>query len=744
MLEKRWLMISAWIVLAINCPMVLACQQTTGRTGAHSNTQSTAKGLQADETPIKAPGNKISASASLRRGTFKYGNVSGPAWNIKVKISNPTAQEIELGEMLVLLETLRDRDVFAANYIARKRAEDAPSLQKIVERYHLLWGYQIETNGFYLMPFLALSKLYPSNSSVADLFIASLSAPRAQAYEGFGYGRVSPHAERILSAELPTPVGARNEARDYVAVILPIARSVKGEAVSAAYTVCRFAVGEPRDGDTFNPVETTTYQATAAELRALAMNEQQPLWLRVFALNWFAENHSAEAADLLTRYVIDSKLPPMLQTAAAANLGVWKIKTAVPALIEVTSKTENGDLRKQTVEALGEIGDPAAIPVIRPYLNLKGGEVFIAAIEAIGKLKDAESVVKLLSFLSDKNDEDRYSAAAAALAAIGDRQAVEGLIAVMQNSKLKKEARRFAALRLGGARSAAALAPLTALANDRSAPKELRAAAISSIGETGGAEALATLRGLAEGDKDWRRDALSAMGAMKDPAATSALIELTEKQSYADQATAIAQLERRKAEEALPLLRKIVADKQESVETRRAACSALKNMRDKQSQSALLSAADDSDRYLYADALDAMTSMFGKEAWPALIASLKSRHDNVRSVAATHLREQKAGDSVTSLWQAYQQETQKQSGEEMVSALIELKFSDKSGAQFLIERLDARKNPLWFQDVRLLRHLTGEQFGPDNEWDGKPREAEFAKWRQWWATKGNLQSRGDK
>lgn len=734
MLKKQLTIIYAGLVLLILCPLVATCQRKIGQAQTQTNAPASTKALQTDETPIKTPGGKVSASASLRRGTFKYGNVSGPAWNITVKISNPTAQEIELGEMLILLETLRDKDVFAANYIARKRAEDAPGLQKIIERYHLFWGYQIETDGFYLMPFLALSKLYPSNSSVADLFLASLSAPRAQAYEGFGYGRVSPHAERTLSAELPMPIGVRNEARDYVAVILPLTRSVKGEAVSAAYTVCRFAVGEQRTGDTFNPVETTTYPATAAELRALAMNEQQPLWLRVFALNWLVENHTAKAADLLIRYVSDTKLPPMLQTAAAANLGVWKVKTAVPALIEVTSKTESGDLRKQTVEALGEIGDPAAIPVIRPYLNLKGGEIHIAAIEAIGKLKDSESVVKLLGFLSDKNDEGRYSAAAAALAAIGDRQAVEGLIAVIQNSKLKKEARRFAALRLGGAHSAAALAPLTALVNDRNAPTELRSAAIFSIGETGGAEALATLRGLAEGDNDWRRDALSAIGAMKDPAATSALIELTEKQSYADRAAAIAQLERRKAAEALPLLRKIVADKQESVEARRAACGALKNMRDKQSQSALLSAADDSDKFIYADALDAMTTLFGKESRPALIAALKSRHDNVRSAAATHLREQKAGESVAPLWQSYQQETQEWAGEEMASALIELKFNDRSAAPFLIERLDAQKNPLWFQDVRLLRHLTGQQFGPDNEWNGKLREAEFAKWRQWWAS----------
>ncbi len=733
MLKKQSTIFCAKLVLLFLCPLVVACQQKAGQAQTQTKSQSSAKALQADETPLDAPGQKIKAIASLRRGTFKYGNVSGPSWNITIKISNQTAHEVELGESLVVLETLRNEDVYAANYIVRKRGDDAQNLRKIVDRYHLLWGYQIETDGFQPIPFLALRNLYPS-SAAADLFFATLSSPQAEVYEGFGYGRVSPHAERTLSAELPTPVGAKTKVRDYLAVILPLARPLKGDAIPAAYTVCRFAVGEPREGDTFNPVETTTYPATAAALRALATNEQQPLWLRVFALNWFAENHTTEAAELLTRHVSDPKLPPMMQTTAVANLGVWKIKTAVPALIELASSTENGDLRKQTIEALGEIGDSAAIPAIRPYLNLNGGEVAIAAIEATGKLKDSESVATLIGFLNNKKDESRYASTAAALAAIGDRQAVEGLIAIMQNSKLKKEARRFAALHLGSAHSAAALAPLTALANDRSAPKELRSAAIHSIGETGGAEALTTLRGLAEGDKDWRWDALSAMGAMKDPAAASALIELAGKQSYADRSTAIEQLGRGKALESLPLLRKIVADKQESVEARRAACDALNKMQDKQSLPALLAAADDSDKFLYANALDVMTTLFGKESWPALIAALKSRHDNVRSVAASRLREQKAGDAVTALWPAYKQETQKLVGEGMASALIELKFADSGATPFLIQRLEAQKNPLWFQDVRLLRHLTGQQFGPNNEWDSKERQVEFTKWRQWWAS----------
>ncbi|MGH9844673.1 MAG: hypothetical protein ACREEM_38630 [Blastocatellia bacterium] len=72
-----------------------------------------------------------------------------------------------------------------------------------------------------------------------------------------------------------------------------------------------------------------------------------------------------------------------------------------------------------------------------------------------------------------------------------------------------------------------------------------------------------------------------------------------------------------------------------------------------------------------------------------------------------------------------------------------MRYSDRTLAPFLIGRLEPKKNPLWFEDVRLLRHLTGGKFGPEHKWSGddKEREAQLEKWRQWWASKSNVQPR---
>ena len=119
MLNKRCVVIGAGLALLFVNPLVATCQRRAGQAQTQTKSRSSAKALQADETPLDAPGQKITVTASLRRGTFKYENVSGPSWNITIKVSNPTAQEIELGESLVVLEALRNDELFAANYIAR-------------------------------------------------------------------------------------------------------------------------------------------------------------------------------------------------------------------------------------------------------------------------------------------------------------------------------------------------------------------------------------------------------------------------------------------------------------------------------------------------------------------------------------------------------------------------------------------------------------------------------------------------
>ncbi len=151
---------------------------------------------------------------------------------------------------------------------------------------------------------------------------------------------------------------------------------------------------------------------------------------------------------------------------------------------------------------------------------------------------------------------------------------------------------------------------------------------------------------------------------------------------------------------------------------------------------ALRSALDSEREELREAALSALGAIGGQEADQTMLAALKSRHSNVRGKAASQLRTRKLAEAVTLLWQAYQVETNENASEAIATALIELKFDEKEAAPFLLGRLnpkvDTKKKPYWFDDVRLLRHLTGQKFGPENKRaDKKQREAELLRWQQW-------------
>jgi HEAT repeat protein len=169
---------------------------------------------------------------------------------------------------------------------------------------------------------------------------------------------------------------------------------------------------------------------------------------------------------------------------------------------------------------------------------------------------------------------------------------------------------------------------------------------------------------------------------------------------------------------------------------RQEACNALKDMNDKGGVEALVAVLDDSNETVYDAALLALGAIDGKRADQAALAALKSKHGTVRDTAARGLGERKTGGAVRDVWEAYTKETEGDPAMGMAWALIELKFADPSAAGFLAGRLEPKTNKNWFQDVRLLKQLSGKDFGPPHQYvDEKERDAALAKWRDWAKTK---------
>ncbi len=120
---------------------------------------------------------------------------------------------------------------------------------------------------------------------------------------------------------------------------------------------------------------------------------------------------------------------------AASTLGDIGDKKAAGALIAILEGKQAGEeLRKSVAEALGKIGDTGAV---EPLLNVACGDddyaVRCLSVIALGELGDRRAVDGLLALLSDRGSPlvRTRGLAAQALGKMGDQRAVEALIAAV-------------------------------------------------------------------------------------------------------------------------------------------------------------------------------------------------------------------------------------------------------------------------------------------------------------------------
>jgi hypothetical protein len=156
------------------------------------------------------------------------------------------------------------------------------------------------------------------------------------------------------------------------------------------------------------------------------------------------------------------------QAIAASALGRLGDTRAIDALLGAL-KGSNRNNQRAAAWALGRIGDVRAVDALKAAL--KNVDVREPALEALIQLH-ALDLTKLLACLKDKNEPVR-KAAAAELGALGDRRAVEPLVALVENdmhASVQKAAAE-ALGRLGDGRSAGALLFLLFNSNDENVRK---------------------------------------------------------------------------------------------------------------------------------------------------------------------------------------------------------------------------------------------------------------------------------
>ncbi len=130
------------------------------------------------------------------------------------------------------------------------------------------------------------------------------------------------------------------------------------------------------------------------------------------------ENLAESAAILRDRLVNDPE--PDVQAAAADAIGALKLVAAFDELLHLYQTTPEWLVQFSIIAALGELGEPRGLSLLKTALTSETILVQTAAIGAIGELGDASAVESLIPFVSHPDWQIRYQLARSLRALGGD------------------------------------------------------------------------------------------------------------------------------------------------------------------------------------------------------------------------------------------------------------------------------------------------------------------------------------
>jgi HEAT repeat protein len=131
---------------------------------------------------------------------------------------------------------------------------------------------------------------------------------------------------------------------------------------------------------------------------------------------------------------------PEVRAALVRTVGSLKSPSSVEPLGNAVdlgaTETAEHQVNKELAAALGEIGDPRAVPSLLHLLKSRDNYTRIAAIEALGRLRAAEAVEPLVKLATDEGVEPFLNKKAIeALGNIGDARAVPSLVRMMTKER---------------------------------------------------------------------------------------------------------------------------------------------------------------------------------------------------------------------------------------------------------------------------------------------------------------------
>jgi HEAT repeat protein len=383
-----------------------------------------------------------------------------------------------------------------------------------------------------------------------------------------------------------------------------------------------FTVSAPRDAppviqQAAHSLDSLNANERNAAIQTLAqMNHPAARDVLAEALEHPVEDVRAAAAVALAKFKDLRAIPGLLE--ALRNKRFKEVnsqvlcdfgETGAPAFINaLRDPNETPDLRGCVAQALGWIGNSAALPALREVSHAADPGLRMSAIRALGSLGDPVVLPWILECLHDEDP---------------------GVISVAIDSLKGLDFKKFS--------GADAIAGLIGVLHHRDPyVRRLAADALAGVGDTTAIPAL--LEALHDDNKMVRSSSVMALGRLGDATAVPGLLEAIHDDSVFGTTLLDALIGIGGAQVITGLLQALHSEK---AHIRRGAASALGDIGDHVSVPGLLEALTDEEESVQEQAATALGKIKDARAVPNLIALLKSddQDDQVRDAASTALQE---------------------------------------------------------------------------------------------------------
>lgn len=298
----------------------------------------------------------------------------------------------------------------------------------------------------------------------------------------------------------------------------------------------------------------------------------------------------------------DAGKADLVRWQAAAVLGLIGNETATEPLRRML-KAQNDSTRYWSAISLGMINDTDALDHLIQALADRNAAVSEGAGWALRKIEGSQATESLIELLEDENSSMRIGAARA-LGNGQDGRAVVPLIGALQDENISVGAE--AAASLGKLNDTRAIGPLIEALDENETPLQKTAAAsLARIGEP----AVEPLIQALAGDKSERGAAAWALGEIGNVRAAEPLMQLFKSSDEKTRKNVVEALARLNDTGSVEQMIQILADRQEKSDLRMDAASALGALGDSRARSALLDAMTESDTMIQMRAAEALTEL---------------------------------------------------------------------------------------------------------------------------------------